>query len=386
MKEASLISVESGEIHPIVQGRKFDIGRGAASVVHMLQIDSDSISRRHACILYDNEQYFLYDYSKNGTCVNSCLIDQGKKTEITAGDLISFSGYDYFFKLNEDSIIRSDNLSAPGKLTMIDGRQTMEIRVDESKVCLYQLKMLMHNPDYGFLKIKYTKTGNCYAVYYDLEGYITLDCFLYHDTIKRGDELTILYNILMGCRKADALLLNARQIYLKSNGIYIDPKNLTIKLLYLPSRDSDADLYEELISITESFERQADELVLTDLHEIKMALDTNALGLEALSVLVQRQEATQRQLYESDKRNFAVKPSELTPQESFQPQVNAPITKNRISQTLNARQKLFLIQVLIGLGLIGIYFLGIVNTMDYMGFLMLVLGLDLWAIKSLHLI
>lgn len=91
-KEALLVHIAESGIHlpETVLGKSSIVTIGRQAGVHLL-IDERSVSRRHAEILYTNDQYVLRDVgSSNGTFVNTRRLETGRGYILQANDQIRF--------------------------------------------------------------------------------------------------------------------------------------------------------------------------------------------------------------------------------------------------------------------------------------------------------
>ncbi|MGH7831175.1 MAG: FHA domain-containing protein [Candidatus Binatia bacterium] len=72
-----------------------------------LVINDPFISRTHAAIVQEDEQFFLQDlYSKNGTYLNGERLSPGAKSDrpLQDGDRVRFNHVEFQFKIPEESV------------------------------------------------------------------------------------------------------------------------------------------------------------------------------------------------------------------------------------------------------------------------------------------
>lgn len=384
---AVLISKESGEIHTIPDQDEFYIGRGTADPANMLQIDSEEISRKHAVIMKAGDYYQVEDNcSKNGTYVNGKLLKQREKMKLFSGDSISFSGLNYIFKSADTDFSPVEPTQINGVKEEANGRIKILMEFSASEVSLYQIKMLMHNTERGFLKMNFIKIEEEYRIYYDTEGLTQLNQFILNESRDEGDFYKILYNIVMAIRSTDALFIKTQNLYLKADGIYIDPNNLAVKLLFMPKPDKYQDVYVCLISILQEFERRYAGQDLIDFTLMKTVLDKRSYGMDGLSIILMEQEKVYRQLQITEKRYFAVKETDKQTQDQITKALSGFQPLNLHLPNLDNKQKLYIIQAVLVLGLTGIFASGLFKAIDFFGFAIVVIGVDLWLMRSFRLL
>jgi pSer/pThr/pTyr-binding forkhead associated (FHA) protein len=72
----------------VLSGKTADIGRDAASQV---RLNEPSVSRKHATIYRDEDQYFIEDLqSRNGTWINGNVIESRVKVHVQEGVPVAF--------------------------------------------------------------------------------------------------------------------------------------------------------------------------------------------------------------------------------------------------------------------------------------------------------
>ncbi len=88
--EPQLLQLEQEEI---------TIGRGGSDTIHL---NSPSVSRHHAVIIYQAHQYVLFDQrSAAGVYVNGQKLSDAQKWVLTDGDSISIGEYQIVFGLDK---------------------------------------------------------------------------------------------------------------------------------------------------------------------------------------------------------------------------------------------------------------------------------------------
>jgi pSer/pThr/pTyr-binding forkhead associated (FHA) protein len=75
------------------------IGRHPSSFVYL---NSAHISKEHALIIREYENFFLVDKSTNGTILNSARVEREKRNPLRSGDIITVGEYRITFSLEQD--------------------------------------------------------------------------------------------------------------------------------------------------------------------------------------------------------------------------------------------------------------------------------------------
>ncbi len=385
--EAVLIEVESGEIHSVLKVDEFYIERGSDQNVNALRINNEKISKSHATIICKDNSYYLTDNnSKNGTYINACLLNHGDKIKLINGDVISFSNLNYIFKINSAEVTSINPTKLKSNVENINGRRKLCINYKEYDVNLYQMKMLENNTGYGLLGMNFFKSDTEYRVYYDVEGLIQLDQYILDVAFEEGKLYKILYNIVVAIQSAENILIKAQNLCLKTDDIYIDPINLTIKLLFTPKLKEEVDIYTSLFDIVKEFEHNYIGEPIIEPNLIKDALESRCCGIEGLSILFMEQEKAYRQILLTEKRYFPLKQVDEKAQEhSAKESIGLKFEKFQ-NLHLNSKQKLYIIQILLLVVLVAVFSTKLLNPMDFIGFVIVVVGVDLWIMRSFQLI
>lgn len=385
---AILISEESGEIHALPSREEFLIGRGTGACLGILNIDSDEISRKHAIIKssQDGKTYHIEDLlSKNGTFINGSLIQRGTLTELTSGDRISFSTLNYLFKC-EAGVAEPKTAFNGGRTGEFNDRKKRIIDYSGDGISLYQIKMLEHNTERSFLKVNYLLIGEAYRLYYDIEGHMQLKQFMSEGIRNESTVYRILYNIVMAIRSMDALYIKPENLSLEIDSIYINPINLSIKLMFVPTPDRSLDICDALRLLISEFQMDCKALETPDFTELEAILKESCHCLSELSCFLQEQEKRARQFEMVEKRYLPVRETRDEVNPDPIEAVDEGLPTLRLFAAMTTRQKGYVAQVLLIIGLIMLFFSGMLKIMDFVGFCILVLGVDLWLLKSFRFI
>ena len=82
----------------VISKAKFYIGKEAPAVDYCIT-DNAAISRSHACILYENDRYYIQDMgSTNRTYVNSLEVSKGRRQELKPGCRITLGNEEFYFQ------------------------------------------------------------------------------------------------------------------------------------------------------------------------------------------------------------------------------------------------------------------------------------------------
>lgn len=385
--DAMLIEVDSGEIYSVSEGDEFHIERGTAHNANMLQIDNEKISKRHATIIWEDGSYYLTDNnSKNGTYINACLLNQGDKIKLINGDLLRFSDLNFIFKINNADFAHIKAVRSKNNVENINGRQKLYKNYKEYDVSLYQMKMLENNTDYGLLEMNFFKSDQEYKVYYDIEGLIQLNQYIMGEALEEGKLYKILYNIVAAIQSAEDILIKTQNLCLKTDAIYINPINLAIKLVFIPKIKEGVDVYSSLFDIIREFEHYYNGDNMIDLYITKAALESRCCGIEGLSILLIEQEKAYRQILLAEKRYFPVKQIDEKTHEYSLKETNGLKLEKSHTLNINSKQKLYMIQIFLIVIFAVIFSTELFNIFDFIGFVIVVTGVDLWIMRSLRLI
>ena len=385
---ALLISQESGEIHTLPSRGEFLVGRETGACIDMLNIDSDEISRKHAIIKssQDGTNYHIEDnLSKNGTFINGMLIQRGTLSELASGDIIRFSTLNYQFKLEID-----DNEPKTVINNVITGefndRKKRIVDYCRDDVSLFQIKMLKYNRELSFLKIDYLLIDDTYRLYYDIEGHMLLKQFMAEGFQSESDIYRIFYNIVTAIRSMDALYIKPMNLSLTVDSIYINPINLSIRLMFVPALNRNLDVCKSLHSLVNDFKiyNKTDET--PDFSSLEDILKEGCGGFTALADALQEQEKRARQLEMTERRYLPVR--EFKEEIIAQPvkEVDEALPTLKLLAGMTMKQRGYASQVFLILALIVLFFSGMLKIMDYIGFCIVVLGVDLWLLKSFRFI
>lgn len=385
---AILISEESGEIHILPNQDEFFIGRGTGACIDILNIDSDEISRKHAIIKssQDRRAYHIEDNaSKNGTFVNGRRAQRGEPLELVSGDRIGFSTLNYLFKIEADA---EEHRVAIKKVTTGEFKDRKKRIIDckRDEVSLFQIKMLQHNTERGFLKVDYLIIGETYRLYYDIEGHTELKQFMSAGYRSESDLYRILYNIVMAARNLDVLYIKPENLSLTADSIYINPLNLSIKLMFVPTPDRSLDVFDALRVLISEFQMDNKAEEVYDFSQMEDILKDGCYGLAALACILQEQEKRSRQLEMAEKRYLPVREIKDELKADSVKEAEEAMHPLKLIERLTIKQKGYISQAFLVIALIMLLFSGMLRIMDYIGFCIVVIGVDLWLLKSFRFI
>lgn len=99
------------------------------------------------------------------------------------------------------------------------------------KLIDYQLKMLNLSDQKAFIKAKYLKEN----LIYDITSLVPIDLYFKSNCLSFESQKLIFKKMISSVWIAEKYLLNNEKIILDKEYIYVDPTDLSIKLIYLPS-------------------------------------------------------------------------------------------------------------------------------------------------------
>lgn len=400
----NLISMETGEKYEMNLDFAISVGREETENPNDLVIDYKAVSRKHALIHRDREGIYLVDHgSRNGTTINAKPIAEGIKYYIKNGDIIGFADKNYLTEIQGNSKKQDgdDVINLGGVLARIEeasGRRRFIVDRDKSGIYHFEKIVLTLGECSSILPMHNVSIDGKDLLYYDFTGYVQLSSYI--NRIKEAgistnkisndselpieDALTVFKNILSKLKGVEEYLLSVNRVPLLAETIFINLYNQDIALTYLPAICDSVPLQQRIISLMDSLGMlyQKNEIILC-FNSIKETILEKNLGIDGI---VNTIGLTQREISYS---LWTKKGLKRDADDTFDEKAPEPITEDfkkiRKMVPSNKNTRLIVSQIIILLVLAGIYCFKLFVGMDFIGFILLVMGIDFWILKSLKI-
>lgn len=392
-----IISLETGEKHEILLNQPLTVGREKREEGNFIFIDRKGISRNHGVITFTNRGLYLLDEgSKNGTMLNGKTIANNQEYDLKNGDSISFAGEQFLveFSKKEKDFIRIGNLY--GEIEEIGGRRGFSYVIKNSQIFEYEKRILSMKDCPSVLQVSFMKMENEERITYDFTGYCPLEEFIRlsmkrsnSDGENRNDAdgaLKIILNILYAIKECGDYLLMGDRLPLLMETIFIDISTDKVSFAYVPSLLDNTTLQERLIDLFEKISAfYYDGELNPFIAGLKKGILEKNPGVDGIITMVA---SIQRELNFNYWSRQCLRKDKLDDLSAIEEKEDPDFVKTKDSSHIKSwindkRAKLFFMQIGVVIGLISIYFSGIFDSLDFVGFFLIVLGLDLWIVKSL---
>lgn len=404
----NLISMETGEKHELNLDYAISIGREETESANNLVIDNKAISRKHAIIHKDKEGIYVVDHgSRNGTSINAKPIAEGIKYYINNGDIIGFADKNYLVEIpgNSKKLDGDNVIDLGGILTRIEeisGRRRFIVEREKSGIYNFEKTVLTLGECKSILPMYSVSINGKDLIYYDFTGYMQLSSYINSNKDTRllineltndsgfpfENALTILDTILRKLKGVEEYLLSVNRVPLLTETIFINLYNQDIELTYLPSLCDAAPLQQRIISLMDSLGElyQNNEITLC-FNTIKETILQKNLGIDGILNTIG---LTQREIsYSLWTKKSLIRGADDSQAEKAPQSINEDfkeikeMNKNLLVKIpLKRKAGLIISQIIMLIVLAGIYGFELVEGTDFIGFAILVAGIDLWILKS----
>lgn len=373
IEKALLVCLFDGKTYELNSNASFIIGRGSSEADNAILIDEKIVSRKHAQILFDGGFALIDLKSKNGTYLNSSRISAGEKYYLKEGDIIEFSKMKYRFENLPQSIkfILHDYLC---QFVEIEGDIKLSVDINDKDIISYQEKILDLNECKGLLKMAVLKTNNRIKLFYDTEGLETLDNVLKKREITRSEMVFVLKSITKVMKNARKYLLNESNFSLLPESIFLNSETLEVKLIYIPVEIKDFSNYTYFKKLIYFFSEAKNDEIIQFIKEVSSAIQNEKRYLDDFQIFLSKENEL-----------FYIKKTEIESDETDLA-IEKKAKKDRRMSLKDKNTQLVLIQcgVLIVLG--TILFSGILKTVDFIGFSIILLATDIWFLRIIKLV
>lgn len=113
-------------------------------------------------------------------------------------------------------------------------KKYVEITLKDINTIPYQIEMINNNDQNSFLKINKVKESNIDKLEYDVSGLESLESFFGKNPVNRDKLIKIFENITNGILEHEDYFLSNKNYLIDIKYIFINPKGLDIKLVYIP--------------------------------------------------------------------------------------------------------------------------------------------------------
>lgn len=113
-------------------------------------------------------------------------------------------------------------------------KKYVEITLKDINTIPYQIEMINNNDQNSFLKINKVKESNIDKLEYDVSGLESLESFFGKNPVNRDKLIKIFENITNGILEHEDYFLSNKNYLIDIKYIFINPKELDIKLVYIP--------------------------------------------------------------------------------------------------------------------------------------------------------
>ncbi len=258
----------------------FSIGRIPIKNNEGLYIEDPIISREHAHIINEENQFYMVDLnSKNGTKINGTELEPYKKYQLSQYSLIEFSKIKYRFEYEQDT--EKVDLGY-GTLQIIDinGQKKCCIELPYNvDIIEYQKEMIDHNPYHNLMEMSILSSDKGSRIYYNLSNMTALDTIIQEKKLSKKDLINLFFSIFEVIKQTERLLLFPECFVLHPKGIFYKEDKQPC-FIYLPiNREDDflnqiKSLMMELVGkYLDGNEKEFKKQVLTTLSSKDVNLD-----------------------------------------------------------------------------------------------------------------
>lgn len=400
-----LIHVETGEKYDLKRFKEYTIGRGDGQHPFYIELDNIAVSRTHAVLAHNKGGLFITDKgSKNGTYVNNTKLENEIAYLIHDGDKIKIAEVVFLIQIHNIQKKTIQLQSILGEIKETGGKRKFLIEEVKSGIYHYEKKMLEDKICPYILPMNFLNKENHEEIYFDYTGFIPIQEHIVFQNRNIGVQKAIsrsnamydenliikafelLSSILSNLKASEDYLLSYDRIPLFTDAIFINPQN-RIAFAYIPSLAGSFPLQEKVITLMKELTAIYQNQVVSDqFKRLQEMITNNNLGLDGIiSTLGQMEREISFSLWtrkddvraeEEDRAKTSLAEEEFD--------VVAPMGL-KIFERYNARQKKLLFsQVIVLIAIAAIYFSKILESTDFIGLFIIIVGIDIWLLRSIH--
>ncbi len=269
---AYLICIFDGEKYLISGDRRFNIGRKIADYDEIdLSIDESIVSRNHAAIIQENNQFFLIDTeSKNGTYLNGNKLNVNKKYSLKDNDIVEFSKIKYRFERKADK--EEKCCYDFGDVVLLDVYEKRRLCIElfeGKKIITYQYKMIQYNHIDGLLSMAVMNNEERCRIYYDIDKKESLASLIHtKGYLSKSEFIKISMDIFEVINNARKYLLNPEGLLLECRFIFFDHNEKKTFFVYRPFEITNKGSLKTFISKIATYMSNEEEFQIRVLKEI----------------------------------------------------------------------------------------------------------------------
>lgn len=254
----------------------------------------------------------------------------------------------------------------------------------------FEKRMLSESGCPFTLPMHFLLDGDRLVAYYDFTGFASIEEHIQNQILNaRMDQsgpyllkecLNLYTNILESIKGMAVYLLSPERMRLTPDNIYVNPLNNKIAFAFIPEPESEASLQERIIRMFEKVQKLCQNPEIDQqLYKFIEIVRRKNLGINGMISLLGSIQRDVEYIYwkgkdfrrlEEDGDHETQEPSEKTQnhEEEKHPSGRLPI-------------KLILFQILLIIGLAGIYFIGRLEMLQFVGLVITVSGIDFLMIR-----
>ena len=285
-----------------------------------------------------------------------------------------------------------------GNIEEIFGKRRFFIEFDSSGILEYEKRMLTASDCPGMLPIFFLNIEGKDRVYYDFTGFIQLCQYINNrydieidgkDRVNISEEaLELISKFLQIVKGSEDYLLSSGSIPFLIETIFINPSTGEIAMTYIPSICNHVPLQNRVISLINCIDSLYDNIevnlyltrLLGAIYEKNLGLD----GIISTLGLIQREVSYSQWTKQGFRRvGENVISDTVDSNDAIEVQAKNKNKFNKVIKKGNRWNRLVLIQAVVIMSLVGAFISNIFKFTDFVGFSIIILGLDLWLMRSI---